>query len=495
MDRHYFSVLVYSALILLPTLDRSVQAMPFTTESVQSGEWSDLARIDNRIDFSLDSPIISIHAFAADQHSSAHESLRTFGLSVDEQIIGTRIVCGPLKEVGLPARLMDPLAKTVPSGYGRLRPDFRLDTGASGSKPSALFTSFSPRLPNQLELSTGITYGPDESFTGVASFGVFHAIDRRVRFDVLATRSILPPRVADAWFSVPPPLPRREQELFAISTSAAIPILSAALDLAWSDQHFSGKGWHIGGTTNVRNSAFSTDISADYTSSRFTDTEGVSRGSGLRASFETRLKRPSSSITHGINAAIYDSPLLNDMVTLEFAYLPSEASSKKDRRFQPYSPFKLKAFTTEAVFTEVDVGTWTPSFKFRVNHVFGNTTLSEKAGFDIIPNTFGIESFTCGLDATIPFEKRRLAEFGMAELDASISMKKAITESLVFSCRIGVEWKVRSGGIHLSFGTNDSATAENLLTSFDRSKSAFGPWTINLGWRFEESRPPAVLIH
>jgi len=493
MDRHYFSALAYSVFILSPALDRSVHAMPYTTESVQSGIWTDLSRIENRADFSLDSAIVSIHAFAADQRSSEFERPLVSGISLEERLIGTRLAYGQLHAVGLPARLADPLGKTLPSAYGRLRSDYRLDTGASGAKPAAAFASFSPKLPAMFELATGFMYEPEKTLSGIVSFGIIHAIDKRLRLDVFSEKALLPSRVADAWFSVPPPLPRREQELFAISTSAALPFFSATFDLAWSDQHFSGKGWHFGGTTSARKDMLLVDIATDYTTSRFTDTEGTSRGSGLRAFIETKYKSPSATFSLGFDAAGYDSLALKDTVKLKFAYVASDTTGKNSPK-TPHSPFRLKSVATETQVTEEDIGTWIPSFQFRMNHFMDKASWSEKVGIELIPLGFSIESFSCGVDATLPIEIRRRSESGSAELKASIAMKTRSTESPVFSGRLGLEWKVKGGGVRMSFGTDDPASVEELLASLEKSDSAFGPWTASLSWRFEERSPSPTLV-
>ena len=493
MDRHFFSSFLCSFSFFLTAWTLPVQAIPYTTESVQSGVWSDLSRIENRIDFSTNSAIVSIQAFVANTHSAGQDCVWASGLSFEERSIGTRVVYGPLHAVGLPSRLTDPLGKTLPSGYGRLRSDYRLDTGASGSKSAAMFAAFSPQLPKKLELATGFVH-EHESLSGIVTFGIINANDRRFRLDVFAEKALLPSRAAIAWFSVPPPLPRREQKLYAISTSAALPHFSATIDLAFSDQDYSGKGWHLGGTASARKESFLVDLAADYTTSGFTDTEGISRGAGLRAFLETRLKGPSASLSLGINAASYDSPTLEDTIKLKIAYIPSEAARKNNLETRPFMTFRVKSLTAETQVTEEDVGSWIPSFQFRLNNLMGKASLSEKVGFKLTPLTFALESFSCGVDATFPIQIRKRSEFRLAELKGSISMKTATADSPVFAGRLGMEWNVQGGWVNLSVGTDDSATAEKLLAALDNSGSAFGPWNVSLSWRFEERSPPPILV-
>lgn len=498
MDRHYFSALVCSAFIISSVMDPTLQAGPYTTESVQSGAWTDLSRFENRVQFSLDSTLVSVYAFACDQRSSTRESAWVSGLSIEERWIGTRVVYGPLRAVGLPSRLTDPLGKTLSAGYGRLRSDYRPDTGATGPKPSSIYASFSPKLPAKLELSLGLNLEMEHTLSGIASFGIIHANDRRLRTDLFAAKAKFPSRMADAWFSTSPPLPRREQELFAISTSAAIPYFSTTFDFAWSNQDFSGKGWYFGGTTSARMSQVTVDLAMDYTTTRFTDTVGTSRGAGLRAFIETRLKNPNSSIALGIDMARYDSLSMKDTAKLKFAYIPSEVTGGNRRKLHPNPPFGLTSLTTGIIVSEADTGLWFPSFQFHMHHISGKTNLSEKFDFELSPNTFALAFFSFGLNATVPFEIDTRSKSGLAGLNGNIAIKKPAAESALLSCSVGFEWKIRNGRIQVSIGTDDSVTAETVFAPLfpapKSSNSAFGPWTVRLGWRFEERRPTPILI-
>jgi hypothetical protein len=185
---------------------------------------------------------------------------------------------------------------------------------------------------------------------------------------------------------------------------------------------------------------------------------------------------------------------LDDTIKLKFVFIPSEASGKTNRRPRPSSPFNFKAFTADTLFTGQESGLWIPSFQFRMNHTLGHAIISEKAGLELDPKTFASHHFSYGVEAAIPLGKKNQSEPGLAELNTRFAVKLESSESPVYSCRLGAEWKVRNGGINVNFGTDDSATAEKLFTSFKGSKSAFGPWTLSLSWRFEESSPPSVLI-
>ena len=288
-----------------------------------TGSREENGNLHNRGDFRLDlaDPGLSLRTQVLDRRSldpEADFSQRTGGgvsLGLYHGATGSRLLHGVLHERGLPSRLRNPWARSVPYAETRRPTGADLRTTSSATRlPEAYLRLSGPRVA----LFQGGPL-PDLSLLGFASAQVASrgnpwpafsgGLDAfvgqgRVSLEGFFTGTRLDARESPGWFGDPPSLPDREFRLWAASIGIDAPRFLFASDLALSSTFAYGNGFYgnaairlrrpLPGSTATRAATgpWSLSLALEGMGDRYVDRDGVIRGGGLRTAGRIERREP-----------------------------------------------------------------------------------------------------------------------------------------------------------------------------------------------------------
>jgi hypothetical protein len=283
-------------------------ALPLGAEAIDfrllwSGSWEWEKNLVNRGEFYLDFPYgLTLRAQALDKRRTASwedfaAGVFSPGGGLYHKPTGSRLIYGYIEEWGLPARLRNPSARSLPKAHtraassGDLRSEIAVTKSPDlylylGSPPIGEFKVYGTVKAGLASLSD--TWFPD---LGLGAEGLFSW--GALRFEAFSAGSRLPPRNQDAWFSSAPPLQERDFRLYAGAFSLKSPFLDFAADAAVSDTFAFGKGCYGNASLGFHQGAWRLSLAADSVYGRYSDRDGYAPDEFLRmgAAFENKLKR------------------------------------------------------------------------------------------------------------------------------------------------------------------------------------------------------------
>ncbi|GHU26581.1 hypothetical protein FACS1894164_17880 [Spirochaetia bacterium] len=200
---------------------------------------------------------------------------------------GSRLLFGAIDEFGLAARLRSPLNRSITffESHAISRGDLKTGATAAGTAPSLYLYAGTPLFATPaggLRAFASAHFDPE--WNGSFGAGASLAIDtkKEIRIEALYTGKDLPARPASAWFSNPPPLPKRNFDLFALSAAWTSPLLKIAADFASSNTAAYGIDLYTNIGIRYGNRPWQFSLAADGMGSRYVGRDGVATGAGFR---------------------------------------------------------------------------------------------------------------------------------------------------------------------------------------------------------------------
>jgi hypothetical protein len=201
----------------------------------------------------------------------------------------SRFLWGIQDEYGLPARIYNVWAKSVPYVEYHKSASRELKTETSSTKkPETCFYlgfpvlgPFSGYAMVNLDEETNPAYGGGTELRWGKN-GMF-------RLEGFYTQKKLAQKKAQSWFSSSPPLPERDFRIFALGTVLNTPAFAFASDLAYSETFAYGRDMYANFALRFGSRPWRFSIAADGTGSRFVGRDGTAVKEGFRMG--SRLER------------------------------------------------------------------------------------------------------------------------------------------------------------------------------------------------------------
>jgi hypothetical protein len=208
---------------------------------------------------------------------------------------GSRILYGLQDELGLPARLRNPWARSVPLAEDRKASINDLETDPSSTKKEELYLYLkSPPLGPFAGFASVLV---DRDFRIAAGGGGALRLGKKLDLGLegFYTGRELAPRDGSSWFAIPPPLPARDFRLYALGLFVSVPGFDFASDWAFSQTFANGRDLYGSLSLRFRFLPWTLSLAADGAGSRYVDRAGSASGAGFRTAgrLERRGKRSS----------------------------------------------------------------------------------------------------------------------------------------------------------------------------------------------------------
>jgi hypothetical protein len=200
-----------------------------------------------------------------------------------------RILRGVLEDYGLPGRLRNIWAKSLPFAENRKPPLSELLTASSASREPETYLYLG--LPRWNHFSGFASVKLDDERNPAFSAGAETRWSNtgNARLDAFYTQKELAPRKQSAWFSSAPALPGRNFELWALGTALNTEHFGFAADGALSDtfafgrDYYASAAFRLGGAKRRTGaSSWKLSLAGDAAGSRFVDQAGAAGGAGFR---------------------------------------------------------------------------------------------------------------------------------------------------------------------------------------------------------------------
>ena len=254
----------------------------------------------NRFNFSLNlpGPDLSLRFLATDKRLlpfTDNDSRAGFNpaFGIYHRGSGSRFLFGVQSEYGLPARINNIWARSVPYMESRSPSSRDLKNEPSATDRSQAYLYLA--LPGSALLNAFFSAALDkDQTTGLISpafsSGIgFKGSNREFRLEGFYAQKTLSSRTVSTWFSSQPPLPKRDFRLYALGFTYNEASFGFASDWAYSETFAWGKGLYGNFALRLGNKLWRFSLSGDAASSRYVDRSGSNAGSGFRMA--ARLER------------------------------------------------------------------------------------------------------------------------------------------------------------------------------------------------------------
>ncbi|MDR2184050.1 MAG: hypothetical protein LBO80_00055 [Treponema sp.] len=260
-------------------------------ELTAAGSWEQDASLIDRLDLRLRGFGFTSRAQMIDKRP-AWENIEAGNTAFSGGLYhstGSRFLYGIQDEAGLPARIRNPWARTVPFVESH-KPSVRdLKTEPSSTREAETYLYLgSPQLGPFRGFASAVL---DHEWIPAYSWGMAAQLAGKTSLSMegFFTERTLPPRKASAWFSETPPLPERDFRIYGANVNFNAPLIGFASDWAYSEAF--GYGADIYGNAALRlgNKPWRLSLAADGTGERYTGPDGTAAGAGFRNAL--RLER------------------------------------------------------------------------------------------------------------------------------------------------------------------------------------------------------------
>jgi hypothetical protein len=194
----------------------------------------------------------------------------------------SRILWGIQDEYGLPARIYNVWAKSVPyvEYHKPASRELKTETSSTKKPETHVYLGLPVLGPFSGYAMVNIDEELDPAYGGGAELrwdksGMF-------RLEGFYTRKKLAPRKAQSWFSSSPPLPERDFRIYALGTVLNTPAFAFASDLAYSETFAYGRDLYTNVALRFGSRPWRFSIAADGTGSRFVGRDGTAVKEGFR---------------------------------------------------------------------------------------------------------------------------------------------------------------------------------------------------------------------
>ena len=196
----------------------------------------------------------------------------------------SRLLHGALDEYGLPARIKNIWAKSLPYAEYR-KPSIRdLKTDSSSNDPE---TYLYIGLPQWGDFSGYASAQIDSQFSPAFGGGLEYRPDKNSTLSYFLiegfyTKKTLPPRDTQSWFSTDHPLPERGFQLFSLGTSLNYGTAGFAADLALSETFAWGRDYYLNAGLRLGNKPWKFSMAIDSVGNRYVGRDGHNVAGGFR---------------------------------------------------------------------------------------------------------------------------------------------------------------------------------------------------------------------
>jgi hypothetical protein len=194
----------------------------------------------------------------------------------------SRVLWGIQDEYGLPARIYNVWAKSVPyvEYHKPASRELKTETSSTKKPETHVYLGFPVLGPFSGYAMVNLDEELDPAYGGGAELrwdknGMF-------RLEGFYTRKKLAPRKAQSWFSSSPPLPERDFRIYALGTVLNTPAFAFASDLAYSETFAYGRDLYANVALRFGSRPWRFSIAADGTGSRFVGRDGTAVKEGFR---------------------------------------------------------------------------------------------------------------------------------------------------------------------------------------------------------------------
>jgi hypothetical protein len=194
----------------------------------------------------------------------------------------SRLLWGIQDEYGLPARIRNVWAKSLPyvEYHKPASRELKTETASTKEPETYLHLGFPVLGP----FSGYAAVNLDEELVPAYSSGTELRWGKSslFRLEGFYTQKTLPPRKAQAWFSVSPPLPEREFRIYALGTVLDTPAFGLASDMAYSETFAYGQDMYGNFALRFGSRPWRFSLAADGAGSRFVGRDGAAVQEGFR---------------------------------------------------------------------------------------------------------------------------------------------------------------------------------------------------------------------
>jgi hypothetical protein len=244
----------------------------------------------------------------------------------------SRIIWGIQDEYGLPARVYNVWAKSVPyvEYHKPTSRELKTETSSTKKPETHLYLGLPVLGPFSGYAMVNLDEDLDPAYGGGTELRWNK--DNMFRLEGFYTQKKLAPRKAQSWFSSSPPLPERDFRIYALGTVLDLSAFALASDLAYSETFAYGRDIYANLALRFGNRPWRFSIAADGAGNRFVGRDGTAVKEGFRMGGRLeRLGRQSGllKISGDFRGPELGEPFEQGSVSLYFR--PSSSQSKKKR--------------------------------------------------------------------------------------------------------------------------------------------------------------------
>jgi hypothetical protein len=244
----------------------------------------------------------------------------------------SRILWGIQDEYGLPARIYNVWAKSVPyvEYHKPASRELKTETSSTKKPETHLYLGFPVLGPFSGYAMVNLDEELDPAYGGGTELR--WGKDSMFRLEGFYTEKKLAPRTAQSWFSSSPPLPERDFRIYALGTVLDTSLFGLASDLAYSEAFAYGRDIYANFALRFGNRPWRFSIAADGAGRHFVGRDGTAVKEGFRTG--GRLERPGTrsglfKISGDFRAPKFGEPFEQGSVL--FYFRPSSSQTKKKK--------------------------------------------------------------------------------------------------------------------------------------------------------------------